>query len=189
MNNNRENIITLTVNPALDLHIRKEGDTEVLLRRDSGGKGVNVSRALRAADTDNLCMLVLGEESADGFLRPLVSEGLRLNFVTVKGRVRENKNIQEGERERVLRGRGPAVDSAAVARLREKLLPRVGEGTYLCFSGRISDGSDKREILDLLREAKDRGARLVLDSVSLTALDLRALQSRIVAMSFCEPRS
>ena len=66
-------IITLTLNPAFDVHCcapdfqaYHENLAEVTLR-EAGGKGVNISRALTAFGISNTAFVVLGEENAADF--------------------------------------------------------------------------------------------------------------------------
>ena len=60
------NIITVTLNPAIDAHFRcdslkpHEDNPYILEGRDSGGKGVNVSRALYTNGINNLCYVMVG---------------------------------------------------------------------------------------------------------------------------------
>ena len=62
--------------------------------RQAGGKGINISRALVSNGTENLALLVLGQENADGFLRNLDTDGVRYDAITVPGRIRENITIE-----------------------------------------------------------------------------------------------
>lgn len=179
-------IITITPNPAIDVHKRKTDEGEINVRRDSGGKGVNVSRALLSNGAKSLCALFLGEDNAEDFLIPLRLEGLRLEYVTVKGAVRENVNIQMGNEELVIKGKGAMVDGGAVERLCQRLMPEIDEGTYLCFSGSISEGSDKAAIIKMLKEAKERGARLLLDSASLSGADISELKPYLIKPNYEE---
>ena len=58
-------IITLTLNPAFDVHCHVENFSlyhEHLAKitdRDASGKGINISRALKACDTESLALMVL----------------------------------------------------------------------------------------------------------------------------------
>ena len=89
-------IITLTLNPAFDIHCYTENfkpyheNLAKITDRDASGKGVNISRALKATGVDSLAFLVLGDENADSFERGLKADGLNYRAVTVSGRIREN---------------------------------------------------------------------------------------------------
>lgn len=179
-------IITLTVNPAVDLHLYADAlrplcdNPAKILRRDSGGKGVNLSRALHSYGVDSLCLMMLGDEDKDEFVAPLNSFGLSVDYVTVSGRVRENINIHTPEGDTVIATVGPAVGSSDIDRLGARLLPLVDSDTLLCFGGRIAEGSDREAIIGLLSAARDRGAKLALDSKSLTFEEILRLTPFVI---------
>ena len=179
-------IITLTVNPAYDLHLRctelvpLRDNPAQMLRKDEGGKGINVSRALSSHGVDSLCYLTLGQTDALRFSEALCKCGLRVEYDTVRGEVRENMHIHSPAGDTVISTAGPAVTSEAVQAARDRLLPLMDSGTVVCFSGRIADGSDKEGLLSLLRNARAMGARLVLDSKSLSAEEIFSLSPYLI---------
>ena len=88
------NIITITLNPAFDVHCFAEHFNpfhENLARitdKSAGGKGVNSSRALTANGVENTALVVLGDENADDFRRCLSEYGMNVKEIVVKGRIR-----------------------------------------------------------------------------------------------------
>ena len=66
-------IITLTLNPAIDMHCYAENfepfheNLAKITSTDAGGKGVNISRALTLNGVDNLALVVLGSENGKSF--------------------------------------------------------------------------------------------------------------------------
>lgn len=180
------NIITLTLNPAIDVHLRADVltpsgyNTARFLRRDSGGKGINVSRALGAWGVDSLCYAVIGEDNAEEFAAPVAREGINIVYSTVKGRVRENINIQHPESETVIAMQGPSLDKLAVERAERDLSAHVNRDTVLCFSGSLSEGTDKDAVLSLLYRMKSLGARLVIDTRSLSIEEIISLRPYLI---------
>ena len=180
------NIITLTLNPAIDVHLYcehlrlGEDNPYVLKRRDSGGKGVNVSRALHANGQESVCFVALGEENAEAYLAPLYALGMNIVSKSVKGRVRENINIHTADGDTVLAGEGACVDICALSDIKNAVLPLICEGTYICFCGRIPPSSDKEEIIKVLKEFKEKGARLILDSRSFDCSELAAIHPYLI---------
>ena len=73
-------IITLTLNPAFDLHLSADGfkpygeSVARVTDRDAGGKGVNISRALTANGVENEALVLLGEENAAEFQKCLEND-------------------------------------------------------------------------------------------------------------------
>ena len=180
------NIITLTLNPALDVHLSCEALTlgeynkVCPVSRDCGGKGVNLSRALCVNSVDNTCIVVLGKEDADKFILPLYNIGMRVECILADGRVRENINIHHADRETVIATDGPAVGAKELCALRDKLLSMVSEGDIVALCGSLSAGTDKEAVLALLYELKRMGARLVIDSKSVTAEELLSLKPYLI---------
>ena len=180
------NIITITPNPALDVHLESSGFTKGeynkarLIRRDSGGKGVNLSRALLSNSVESDCFMMLGRDGAEEFILPLYNIGMRASYVEVEGRVRENLNIHHGATETVVATAGPAVSASAVEELRGRLDPLVGPGSFVALCGSLSDGSDKEAILALMYHLKRKGARLVIDSKSLSAEEIISLKPYLI---------
>ncbi len=180
------NIITLTLNPAIDVHLRADSisvggyskaDFE---RRDPAGKGVNVSRALSAFGVDNLCYVVLGADNSAEYLSSLASQGIAPEYSLVPGRVRENMNVQHRDSETVIAMDGAPLGRAAIDRVKDDLVARIKEDTVLCFCGSLSDLTDKEAVLSMLYEFKRLGAKLVIDSRSLTAEEIIPLAPYLI---------
>lgn len=180
------NIITMTVNPARDVHISCDSfavgkdNPAKLLRSDTGGKGINVSRALYRAGVDNLCYLLLGSEDGAEFVKPLQEMGLHLLYRTVDGPVRVNYNVHSLEGETVIATDGPSVDAQMVHSIEQELSPLLSKGDVLSFNGRLSSRTDKDALMDMLARFGDRGVRLVLDSKSVNLRDVITLKPFLV---------
>ncbi|MBR6708636.1 MAG: hypothetical protein IKL84_03040, partial [Clostridia bacterium] len=92
-------ITTLTLNPAFDVHVGidefRAGRENLAdsVKRDVGGKGINISRALSANGIENLPLVLLGQENAADFLQGLESVGLRCSVLECPGRIRENITV------------------------------------------------------------------------------------------------
>ena len=89
-------IITLTLNPAIDMHCYAENfepfheNLAHITSSDAGGKGVNISRALTVNGVENLARVVLGNENGKSFADSLKADGMDLIELYVDGRIREN---------------------------------------------------------------------------------------------------
>lgn len=175
------NIITVTLNPAIDIHVPAE---DILigidgpytpLGRDSGGKGVNVSRALAAFGVDNLCCVAVGEENSDEYLTPLRETGMNLLIERVAGSVRTNLHANTEKGDFVIAGQGACVDNSSLLRLKSRILPMISEGDFLCLCGGLPPLTDKKYLIEMLLDFKSAGARLILDSRSFDLEDLCAL--------------
>ena len=179
-------IITLTPNPARDLYLLLDPTCPSDINRartlasHSGGKGINLSRALTVNSVDNLAVVFVGKEGAEEFLLPIYNIGVRVEPIYTEGKTRENINIQEGEGERVISTDGPAVTRENIEELRRLLDGSVGKDTVLVLSGSIPKGSDKAALLALLHGYRALGARIAVDSRSLTAAELLSLSPYVI---------
>lgn len=93
-------IVTVTANPAIDKtlalpHPLARGEVQRLTGSESqaGGKGINVSRALRASKLDNLAIFPASAD--DDFTHLVEAEGLRMLPVRIEGKVRTNFAVTE----------------------------------------------------------------------------------------------
>lgn len=175
-------IITLTLSPAFDTHCHADSlrlEHENLIHMDlcqAGGKGVNISRALVSCGTENLALVVLGEENADSFTKNLDADGVTWEAITVPGRIRENITIHvEGSAETRLSFPGFPVTGDLLNRVAEKLLSRVDGDTVVTMTGRVPQGMAVENVMELLRKAARKGAKIVVDSRSFTLENLKEL--------------
>ena len=90
-------IYTLTLNPSFDIHAYTEEfrpfeeNLVIVQSKQSGGKGVNLSRALNCAGVPNLAVVLLGKENAQPFKDGL--RGMNCLFLETAGQIRENLTI------------------------------------------------------------------------------------------------
>ena len=173
------NIMTLTLNPAFDLHCTVKNFApyhENLAHIDSheaGGKGVNISRALRAGGVENLCFVVLGEENGDSFAKRLSSEGISYRSLTVAGRIRENITIHtEGADETRVSFSGFSADDGLLTCVEGELDAQIGAESVVTLTGRVPDGISVSAVKAFLKKLQKKGARVVIDSRSFTTEDL-----------------
>ncbi len=172
-------IVTLTLSPAFDLHCEAEHlelyheNAVALLRREAGGKGINISRALSQNGIENLAFLLLGDENASSFCSLLQGAGIMCREVTVPGRIRENITIHtaNGAETRVSFP-SFSVDGALFSRIREELLALLDADSILTLTGRMPNGLDLCEVKEFLQQMRDIGVKLVIDSASFTVEDL-----------------
>lgn len=172
-------IFTLTLSPAFDLHCSAESlsvgheNLVHLIRREAGGKGVNISRGLKSGGTDSLAVVLLGEENADSFEAALYRDGLSYRGLRTHGRIRENITVHlpDGEETRIsFEG-----FQAAPSILEDVLSILSAEGlrsSVVTFTGRAPEGIDMSLIKNFLRTLREMGARVVIDSRSFSLSDL-----------------
>lgn len=176
-------IVTLTLNPAFDLHCEAE-DLRLYhenfvrpLSCEAGGKGVNLSRALLAGGVESLCFLLTGKDNEAEYLSALTQDGLRLCSLPVEGRIRENYTFHEKERpETRISFPGFAVSPAIL----DKAAETIGNPELLTFTGSAPKGIGPEEAKSFLRRFQKQGTRLVVDSRLFDRKDLCELKPWLV---------
>lgn len=172
-------IITLTLNPAFDLHCHTphfapyHENLAEITEYQAGGKGVNISRALTVCGVENLAFLVLGEENGDAFEKQMKADGMSYRALSVPGRIRENITLHtEGADETRISFSGFSADAALLARVEAELMPLLTDGCFVTFTGRVPNGMDMPSVKAFLRRLRERGVRVVIDSKSFSLDDL-----------------
>lgn len=164
-------ILTLTLNPALDLSTATpEVRPGPKLRCaaplvDPGGGGINVARALRILGDEALALVPLGGSTGARLAQALTQEGVRFQTIPAPGETRQSLAVTDrhsGQQFRfVLPGATWARDTmdAVLACLR-RVMP---EGALLVMSGSQPPGVPDRFAAEV-QAALPPGARLVLDT-------------------------
>ena len=171
-------IITLTLNPAFDVHCTANGflpyheSIVQITSREAGGKGVNISRALTAAGRKSTAVVIVGKENGDEFCRMLERDALSFVPILQDGRIRENLTLHEDHNpETRISFGGFALTDAALCEL-EHLIGAIGTDTVVTFTGSIPSGTNARPLLSMLQTAKKKGAKIVIDSRSVTLSEI-----------------
>jgi len=169
-------IYTLTLSPAFDIHaeceqlvIKKENLLDIR-SRDSGGKGINISRALKSLGIDSTPIILLGKESKKEFLSGIPTLSKSAVIIECDGRIRENLTVHTKSGETRLSFKGTEAPPDLFSRLSE--LTFLDTGDILTFTGRLPEGASKAEAIEFLKRQKSRGIRVIIDSSSLTLSDI-----------------
>lgn len=176
-------ITTLTLNPAFDVHVGidefRAGRENLAdsVKRDVGGKGINISRALSANKIENLPLVLLGQENAADFLQGLEAVGLHCSVLECPGRIRENITVHPttGPETR-LSFKGFRCTPDVLDRVAEKINPT---GT-VTFTGSLPGGISAEEAEIFLTRLRDAGARVVIDSKSIPLDMLRRIRPWLI---------
>lgn len=170
-------IYTITLSPAYDIHasasslVLQHENLAHILRRDAGGKGVNISRALTCNGVENTALIVLGRDNCADFKAALDSDKMTYIAIEKDGRIRENITIHEdGKDETRISFSGFSLDNSILSEI-EKLL-EANENCVITFTGSIPHGVDMPEVKKFLARLKSKGAKIVIDSRSFTLSDL-----------------
>ncbi|MEK8078929.1 1-phosphofructokinase [Pseudomonas sp. XK-1] len=164
-------ILTLTLNPALDLTVRLQSLQPGALNRSLGqsshaaGKGLNVAQVL--ADLGHKVTVggFLGAANAGPFEALFARRGFIDAFVRVPGETRSNIKLAEQDgRITDLNGPGPQVEARHQAELLERLEQIAAGHDAVVVAGSLPQGVSPEWFAGLLRRLKALGLPLVLDS-------------------------
>jgi len=168
----RANIVTVTPNPVLDrtLTVPRLVFNEMIRaassRLDWGGKGFNVSRALKALGVESVAMGFVGGATGRMLEQGLNEMGIATDFVHIAGETRTNIVITEAATERYVKVNeaGPTVHAeeweAFLGRVRERVRP----GDIWVLSGSLPPGAPSDCYAQLIDRVQAEGATALLDA-------------------------
>lgn len=165
-------IVTVTLNPALDrtLTVPHIAFDEMVLatgtQLDRGGKGFNVSRALKALGVASVAMGFVGGGTGEMLARGLTELGIATDLLPIAGETRTNTVVVEADTGRYVKVNeaGPIVQKAELAAFLDRVRERARRGDIWILSGSLPPGVPSgfyARLIDLLRGV---GARVLLDA-------------------------
>lgn len=164
-------ILTLTLNPALDLTVRLPSlelgavnRSEAVLTQ-AAGKGLNVAQMLADLGHELSVGGFLGADNAEAFEALFRRRGFRDAFVRVPGETRSNIKLAERSgRITDLNGPGLEVDAEAQRRLLDGLDELAADQDLVVVAGSLPRGVQPQWLYELLLRLKRLGLRVALDS-------------------------
>ena len=173
-------IITLTLNPAIDMHCYAENfepfheNLAKITSTDAGGKGVNISRALTLNGVDNLALVVLGLENGKSFADSLKADGMELAEIYVDGRIRENITLHTNNNPETRISFAGFVATDEIIDKVEEMLCDVDENTIITLTGSNPKGMTIERVMKMVENFQAKGAKVVIDSRSFSKENLFA---------------
>jgi 1-phosphofructokinase len=165
-------IVTVTLNPAIDLTVALAGLTPGQVHRaqaaetNAGGKGVNVAGCVADWGAAVTATGVLGAGNDAAFVRLFADKGIVDRFVRAEGDTRTNIKIADtatGETTDVNMP-GLKVDAATLAAVDAVLDAEVGPDTLAVLSGSLPAGAPETAWAAMIARLDRRGARVLLDT-------------------------
>jgi 6-phosphofructokinase 2 len=189
-------ILTVTLNPALDLETRTarlvpgKKLRSARPRRDPGGGGINVARAIALLGGEAIAAVAVGGPIGEDLVRRLRGPGLVVAPLPAPGDTRENLSVIEEETGRQYRFifPGPEWQDTDLEAAREALLPLVEEGDLVVLSGSAPPGLPPETMVALARALQDAGGKVVCDTSgpALSAIAKAALGLKVLRMDSAE---
>ncbi len=164
-------ILTLTLNPALDLTVE-------LSRLDAGqvnrseemhthaaGKGVNVAQVLADLGHQVTVSGFLGEDNQQAFETLFAKRGFVDAFIRVPGETRSNIKVAEQDgRITDINGPGPVVDATAQQALLDRLQKIAPGHDAVVVAGSLPRGVTAQWLRELIERLNALGLKVALDS-------------------------
>lgn len=164
-------ILTVTLNPALDLTVQLpalrlgEVNRSDNLQVHAAGKGLNVAQVLADLGHQLTVTGFLGEANAQPFEQLFAARGFADEFVRVAGETRSNIKLAEADG-RITDINGPGLEVGAAQR--EELLARlerlVPGHELVVVAGSLPRGVEVPWFVELLQRLARLGARVALDT-------------------------
>lgn len=167
-------IVTLTANPSLDRTVelgaplaRGEVQRAVSVRQESGGKGVNVARALRASGLETLA--VLPGDASDPVVAGLAATGVPYAALPIGTPLRSNVALTEPDGVTTkVNEPGPELSEALQEALLALLVDRARGASWVVLAGSLPPGVPEgfyATAAERLRSAADGNApKIAVDS-------------------------
>ena len=172
-------IITITLNPAFDLHydipeFRAGAENYVeAVTVSAGGKSVNISRALSANGIPNTACVIMGRKNAEPFQTKLREEGINYLPLTVDGSIRENITVHDKDgKETRISLNNFSLSAKILDQLYMDLHDLIEPDTVITLSGRLPNGIGNEEAKRFCCRLRELTPYLVVDSNSFSIKDL-----------------
>ena len=165
-------IYTVTLNPNLDrtLTVPQIIDNEVLratqVQLDWGGKGLNVSRALKALGGESIVLGFCGGPAGAVLTDGLHALDIPTRFVPIANETRTCTVIAEAGSERHIKVNepGPTTSPDELAALVNLIMETASPGDYWTLNGSLPPGVPAGFYASLIEPIQNRGARVCLDT-------------------------
>jgi len=164
-------IYTVTLNPALDRTLYVESlvpGQSCRVRREAryaGGKGIDVSRALREVGSDSVALGLVGGFDGKELEGRLLLAGVACRFTHIANETRTNVIIQDESKgaETALLARGPEVQPSELMDFLD-MLEKLPDMNFLVISGSLPPGLTPEVYSRMVTIGNERRARVVLDT-------------------------
>jgi 6-phosphofructokinase 2 len=165
-------IVTLTMNPALDIATstdRVEPTHKLrcsMPRYDPGGGGINVARAVHTLGGDAIAVFPAGGAAGEMIRYMLEQQGVPHNAIAISGFTRESLAVEERRSGRQFRFLlpGPVISASDQERCLDQLALAAAEAAYIVASGSLPLCVPEDFYARVAKLARTLGKRFILDT-------------------------
>ncbi|UIN57297.1 MULTISPECIES: 1-phosphofructokinase [Pseudomonas] len=164
-------ILTLTLNPALDLTVQLprleagQVNRSDAMHTHAAGKGVNVAQVLADLGHQLTVSGFLGEDNLQAFENLFARRGFTDAFIRVPGETRSNIKVAEQDgRITDINGPGPVVGVVAQQALLDRLVQIAPGHDAVVVAGSLPRGVSAQWLRELVERLKALGLKVALDT-------------------------
>lgn len=164
-------IITVTLNPAIDKTAQVDTMIANGLNRlnnvilDVGGKGINVSKAIKELGGESICTGFIAGDNGAWIEKKLDELGLEYKFKRVEGNTRMNLKVLDRNMSLTeLNEVGNEINAEDLQALKSELLKMTFAGDIVVLSGSVPQGVPKDIYKELITLLKEKGVKVILDA-------------------------
>jgi 1-phosphofructokinase len=165
-------IKTVTMNPAVDKTVEidnfRTGTVNRIssLRLDAGGKGINVSKTIKAMEGSSIATGILAGSTGEYIRSYLEQKGIANDFIFINGETRTNVKVVDrlNHTNTDINEPGPVVSFEDLSLLEKKIFRDLDRESILILSGSIPSNISKDIYREWIERAQRAGARVLLDS-------------------------
>lgn len=166
-----ELILTVTLNPSIDRRYDVIGFEKGKIFRTKdyqytpGGKGLNVTRVIKAFNEPVIATGFLGGRSGGFIEEKLDIMGIKHRFVPINGETRSCLAIisDDGSQTEILEG-GPSISGEETVKFYELYRELIKDVCIVCGSGSLPHGIPSETYRNLIVMAKEEGKKFILDT-------------------------
>ncbi|MGL4656353.1 MAG: 1-phosphofructokinase [Sarcina sp.] len=165
-------IITVTLNPAID-HTVEIDNFEINKvnrisnsRKDVGGKGINVSKVLKELGVNSKAIGILAGKNGEYIQSFLEKAQIENEFLFIEGETRVNLKVVDKNlgTNTDINELGVEVKISDIERLKEIIKRIAIPESIIVFAGSVPKNVEKEIYFDLIKIAKEQGAKTILDA-------------------------
>jgi 1-phosphofructokinase family hexose kinase len=164
-------IYTITINTSLDRTIEVEeflyDDVNTVLeeKRCAGGKGIDVSRAIKCLGGESVAVGIAGGYNGLEIEGRLIGEGIISDFMKIDGESGSNITIhQRKKKQQTSLSTSPAVLSQFDITAFHDKIRNIPRESLVVISGGLCPGFDSNFYAQVIMSLKEKGARVFLDT-------------------------
>lgn len=164
-------VITITMNPAIDRTVTiprlvHGGLNRIqMVETDIGGKGINVSKTIRALGGQSVALGFAGGGNGSLLEKSLKRLGIETAFIPVDGEIRCNTKIVESNGSVTeLNEPGFTVEPPQLEALLHRIEDYASKDTVFVLSGSLPKGAGTDVYAEIIQKVRGKGGRVLLDA-------------------------